>query len=79
MKGDRVIVRADGGVPVVVRVWKADKDAVYVTDDANLVLLDRGLEAALPIGFPRDDVFRHDPKAEAAAQRRQWSALSHYA
>jgi hypothetical protein len=81
VKGDQVIVRADGGVPLVRWVWGVDEKAVYITDEANLARLDRGVEAAYPIGFPREDVFQYEP--ELAARIGQpgwsWSLLSGYA
>ncbi len=80
MKGDRVIVRADGDVPLVRRVWGADDRAVYVTDEATLAKLAAGAEGPLAIGFPREDVFRYEPEAAARIGRGpwEWSSLSRY-
>jgi hypothetical protein len=81
MKGDRVIVRAYGDVALVRRVWEADDRAVYVTDDATLAKLQAGLDAPFAIGFPREDVFRYEPKAASRIGRRgwEWASLSRYA
>lgn len=61
MKGDLVIVRAFRGVPLVRRIWEESEKVIQITDDT----LDSG-EVFLPIGFPREDVFRHDPDLAAA-------------
>lgn len=81
MKGDLVIVRADGGVALVRRVWAADEDAIYVTDDATFAMLSRGADGPFPIGFPHEDVFGYDSKAASQIGRNtwDWSSLSRYA
>ncbi|MDE3113826.1 MAG: hypothetical protein KGK34_12870 [Chloroflexota bacterium] len=80
MRGDTVIVRADEGVPLVRRVWGADEQAVYVTDDATLAKLSAGADGPFPIGFPREDVFRYDAEVAERIGRRgwEWSSLSRY-
>jgi hypothetical protein len=77
---ERVIVRADGNIPLVRRVWQADARMVYVTDDANIRNLDAGQDGPLAIGFPREDVFRYDVEAERRIGRPEWnwSSLSRY-
>ena len=77
---ERVIVRADGGVALVRRVWLADERAIYVTDDETIRRLEAGEDGPLAIGFPRDDVFRYDPEAEGRIGRPgwRWSSLSRY-
>jgi hypothetical protein len=62
MRGDLVIVRAYGGVPLVRRIWEKDEKGVYITDDVQLELLLAGGYAIQPIGFPREDVFKFDPE-----------------
>jgi hypothetical protein len=80
MKGDRVIVRAYGDVPLVRRVWGADENAVYVTDEATMAKLSRGADGPFPIGFPREDVFHYEPEVAARIGRGlwDWSSLSRY-
>ncbi len=80
MRGERVIVRADGGVPLVRRVWGTDERAVYITDDTTLAKLQAGANAPFPIGFPREDVFRFEGEAAARIGRPgwEWSSLSRY-
>lgn len=81
MRGEKVIVRTLGGRPVVGMIWEADESTVYVTDKANLHRLLVGEEAALPIGFPREDVFEYNAdKARAIEQPRRtdkwdWESL----
>lgn len=62
MRGDLVIVRSYGNVPLIRRVWDEDDCAVYITNDEQLQLLIEVKEALKPIGFPREDVFKYDPK-----------------
>jgi hypothetical protein len=78
---DRVIVRADGNVALVRRVWQADARMVYVTDEPTIRKLEAGEDGPLAIGFPREDVFRYDPEAERRIGRPgwSWSSLSRYA
>lgn len=79
--GDRVIVRADGGIPLVRRVWQANERTVYVTDDATFTKLQAGQDAPLAIGFPREDVFGYEPEVAARIGRGRfdWASLSRYA
>lgn len=66
MRGDLIIVKCHGGQPSVRRLWDQDKMAVYVTNDEQLSLLLEGKTALWPIGFPREDVFKYDPKLAAS-------------
>ena len=66
MRGDLVIVRAFGGVPLVRRVWEEVERGVYITDDTHLKRLLAGENGAIqPVGFPREDVFKFDPEIAA--------------
>jgi hypothetical protein len=84
MQGDLVIVRSYGGVPLVRRVWEEDKRGVYITDDVHFKLLATGESSVLPVGFPRQDVFRYDPSlAELVtlspeACEWRWDSLTRY-
>jgi hypothetical protein len=60
MQGDRVIVRACGGIPLIRRVWEETESKVYITDDSHFERLLAGDEEVYPIGFPREDVFRYE-------------------
>lgn len=66
MRGDLVIVRAFGDVPLVRRVWEEVEHGVYITDDTHLEHLLAGEGAIQPVGFPREDVFMFDPEIAAA-------------
>ena len=58
MRGEIVVVRAWGGVPLVRRVWETGNKIVYITDDEQLRRYEQGLPMLIPIGFPIEDVFR---------------------
>lgn len=73
MRGQTVIVRADGGTPLVRKIWQVDDQAVYITDDATLAKLAQGQDAPFPIGFPPEDVFEYEPEAAARIGRPDWS------
>ncbi len=65
MRGELVIVRGFGGVPLVRRVWEEAEHGVYITDDTHLKRLLAGKSETQPIGFPREDVFKFDPEIAA--------------
>lgn len=62
MRGDKVIVRAYGGIPLIRRIWDENDCAVYITNDEQFQLLTDDKVAIEPIGFPREDVFKYDPE-----------------
>ena len=67
MRGDLVIVRAFGGVPLIRRVWSEAGRGVYITDEAHFKKLMAGEDGTIqPVGFPREDVFKFDPELAAA-------------
>jgi hypothetical protein len=77
MRGDLVIVRAFGGVPLIRRVWEETERGVYITDDTYFKRLMTGEEGTIqPVGFPREDVFRYDPdlarEMDTLYQAGQW-------
>jgi hypothetical protein len=86
MKGDIVIVRAFGNVPLVRRVWDEDSRGVYVTDDERFERLTAGDPEILPplAGFPREDVFKYDSKPAVSIdnpernERWDWNRLAPY-
>ncbi|MCH7922259.1 MAG: hypothetical protein IH975_04390 [Nitrospinae bacterium] len=62
MKGKRIIVRAYGNKPLVRFIWEAKEKVVFVTNEEQLGKLVKGAKDALmPVGFPPEDVFEHDP------------------
>lgn len=69
MRGEQVIVRSYGGVPLVRRVWEEDEFGIYITNDEELPLLLGGKNARWPVGFPREDVFKYDTKMAASMDR----------
>ncbi|MGH8071786.1 MAG: hypothetical protein ACRERE_42435 [Candidatus Entotheonellia bacterium] len=60
MRGEKVIVRAFGGEPLVRLIWDVYPDAIDICDEGGYQRLLTG-ESWIPIGFPRRDVFRYDP------------------
>jgi len=59
MKGQKVIVRAYGNVPLVRRVWDANYKTVYVLEESEYQKLLAGLKAYDPVGFPVKDAFEY--------------------
>ena len=60
MQGEKVIVRAFGGEPLIRLIWEAGPEVVYIcTEEGYKKLLAR--EVWIPVGFPREDVFSYDP------------------
>ncbi len=76
MKGEHVIVRAYGGVPLIRRVWEENERVVFITDDKQFELLFAEKPAIEAIGFPREDVFNYDvalaKKAEKLHRGGKW-------
>ena len=67
MRGDLVIIRAFGGIPLVRRIWEEVERGVYITDDTLFKRLMAGENGTIqPVGFPREDVFKFDPEIAAA-------------
>lgn len=59
MRGERVIVRAFDGEPLIRLIWEVSPTAVYICSEEGYQRLLAG-GAWIPGGFPRNDVFRHD-------------------
>jgi len=62
MRGDLLIVRCFGGVFRVVRFWSESPNAIFITSDEGLERLQRDDSTIFPIGFPKEDVFKYNPK-----------------
>ena len=77
MKGDKVIVRAFRNKPLVRRVWEVTSDVIFICSEENYNALSSGNEGLLPVGFPREDVYRYNPKIDLSTQV-QWDKLSAY-
>jgi hypothetical protein len=80
MKGDKVIVRTYGDEPKMVRVWEVTPTTVFVCSEENYETLLRGEEGLLPVGFPKEYVFRYNPKQDAILNSSTiWNELILYA
>jgi len=60
MRGDKVIVRAFGGEPLIRLIWNVYPDIIDICDEEGYQRLLAG-ESWIPIGFPRKDIFQYDP------------------
>ncbi|KXK05384.1 MAG: hypothetical protein UZ03_NOB001000882 [Nitrospira sp. OLB3] len=85
MRGEKIIVRAWGGRPLVRVVWDVCGESVLVTDEQGLESLMAGNDAPMPIGFPFNDVFAYEDSeagkvlgAYAAGRSPQWSDLHRF-
>jgi hypothetical protein len=59
MHGEKVIVRAFGGEPLVRLTWEMYPAVVYICNDEGYQKL-LASEEWMPVGFPREDVFHYD-------------------
>jgi hypothetical protein len=75
MRGAKVIARAFGGVPVVLRVWETGRGVVYLASEAEFEKRQAGRDALEPIGFPASDVFAYDEGFLKANGARDWNKL----
>lgn len=67
MFGEIVLVREFGGTPVVCRVWEVTREKVYICTREKFERLKEHKDKpfpsnCFPIGFPKRDVFRYNPK-----------------
>lgn len=60
MQGDYVIARSFGDVPLIRRVWEADKGVVYICTEERYNQLRNGETDLMLVGFPKADVFEYD-------------------
>lgn len=63
MQGDTVLVRAYRGRALILRVWEANAETVYVCSEENYRKMSEGIAAEWPIGFARKDVFVYQHSA----------------
>lgn len=77
MKGDKVIVRAFKDRPLVRRVWEVTEDAVFICSEENYKVLTSGEDGLLPVGFPREYVYRYNAKIDL--NNITWNQLNTYA
>lgn len=83
MRGDLVIVKAYGEIPLIRRVWSEGVRVIYITNDEQLKLLENGKDALEPIGFPREDVFKYNQEMAESMENRikngewDWTELEH--
>jgi hypothetical protein len=81
MRGDFVIVRAFGNIPLIRRLWDEDNHYIYITNDEQFQLLTNNYEALEPIGFPTEDVFKYDQELAESMEdmvregKWNWDAL----
>jgi hypothetical protein len=67
MRGEIVIVRSYRDRPLVRRAWDANNQLVFIVDESHFQSLIEGRERAVGlIGFPKEDVFKYDPKLAEA-------------
>lgn len=64
MEGDTVVVRAYGGKPRILKVWKIGDSFVFVCSEDNYQVLRSGKKGLMPVGIPKEDVFRYNPKQD---------------
>jgi len=80
MKGDKVVVRAYGDEPKIVRVWEVTQTTVFICSEENYEILSRGKDGLLPVGFPKECVFRYNPKQNTILNTPSiWNELVPYA
>jgi hypothetical protein len=86
MRGEKVIVRTYGNVPVICKVWDVDKNRVLVCDEAAFLEMLKGTAPrpdCFPIPFPKDLVFKYDKRSFETAKAHianpgVWSTLERW-
>ena len=76
-KGDKVIVRTFRGQPLIRRVWEVAQDVVFICSEENYKALSSGEDGLLPVGFPREYVYRYNAKIDI--ENVVWNQLNTYA
>lgn len=59
MQGETVVVRVFGTAFVLRKIWSVGQRVVYVTDEKNYDLLQQDQDAVVPIGVPKEDVYKY--------------------
>lgn len=80
MRGSLVIARCYGGRLVVLKVWEEHENIVLLSDSCQFDKLEAGLEALLPVGFLKADVFEYDQKIvqDSGSSGVDWNSLTPY-
>lgn len=55
-KGEMVMAKTYGGGQVERRVWEDTGETVYLCSERQYEALNKGWDAPMPIGFPKQDV-----------------------
>jgi len=89
MFGETVLVREFGGRPVICKVWEVTREKVYICTEENFEILKAHKDKPFPsnrfpIGFPKEDVFRYNPKRKAILDNwrnnpKFWEQMVRYA
>ena len=80
MRGTLVIARDYIGRALVRRVWDAGSKMIWLSEESQFRQLSTGGASLQPVGFPVEDVFAYDPKAEAAIANGSlnWGSLKKF-
>lgn len=78
MKGDLVLVRTARGAGVVMKVYGEIGQHVAVATVEDFDRIENGESALQPVGFPREDVFKHDSQTSLSLNEIQWGLLEPY-
>jgi len=78
MRGEQVIAKAFGGVPLVRRVWDIGDGVVYLTSEVEFKKREGGGTALEPIGFSVADVFAYSESFLNAAIKNKWEGLKQW-
>ena len=77
MKGDKVIVRTHQNRALVRRVWEVTDGAVYICSEENFQALSNGQDGLQPVGFPKEYVYKYNPKVNLDS-KVAWDSLNAY-
>lgn len=83
MQGDTVVVRTLGGQPKIVRVWQIKETFILICSEENYKSLKNGNKGLMPVGIPKQDVFRYNPSQDKMLKNWQrdsnlWNHLVNY-
>lgn len=76
-KGSKVVVRDYAGRPLTRLVWEVGSRCVYICTEEQMEMLLNDDRTAAPIGFPIEDVFEYDERANCfnGGMAFDWGAL----